>query len=137
MIDIQSVTDPYINKITPSLDEIAARRINNLGRTAGGRFAYAGVLSLSTEEDFPPDSKYWKMYAMRAIRQLVEIIGDDAYFQFGDICWPGQTIQELTWRTICEMTEAAVELAKGGERDAEKLAGAAHEKLEKLIEEAK
>lgn len=135
MIDMQSVKDPYVDKPVPSLDEIAARRINNVGRTAGGRFTYAGILAFSTEDDFPPDSKYWRQYAMKACNKLADIIGDDAYFQFGDICWPEKTIEDLTWRTICEMAEAAILLAKDGERDVQKLASAAHDKLENLIGE--
>lgn len=133
MLNLTQFTDPYANVQTPSMEEIAGRKINHIGRTNSGRFAYAGVLSYSTEDDFPPESKYWKSYAMGAAHKLAKIIGNDAYFEFGEICWPGDTIQLFTWRTICEMIEEAIPLAESGERDAEKLAAAAHGKLEKLV----
>jgi hypothetical protein len=90
-----------------------------------------------TEEDFPPDSMYWRRYALGAIDATIDVLGDDAAHELRELVFPNITIQSFTWRTICEMLEESLKLARAGERDLEKLAAVAHAKLEQLVKEKK
>ena len=51
-------------------------------------------------DSFHPDSLYWKRRAIAAIDATNAIIGDEACGQLFDEMWPGETIQEETWRSI-------------------------------------
>lgn len=129
-------TDPYQNMQIPAESEIAARLPDHRGRGESGRFTWKGTLSVMSDNDFPPDSLYWRGYALGAMDAFKELLQDKA----GDcieLIFPGKTIQSYTWRTICEMIEAAVKLARAGEQDIQKIAEAAHAELEKLIKERK
>lgn len=136
MLDLHTTPDPYKNKSAPSAQEIAFRLPDHRGRTSAGRFTNRGSLSVLCDNDFPPNSPYWARYARGAFFDIGEMLGKE-YFSFADLVFPGETIQSFTWRTICEMLEASLDLATSGERDIQKLADAAHAKLAKIIEKEK
>lgn len=70
---------------------------NHVGRTRGGQFTRRPLWEV-TEDDFPPDSNYWKGRAQAAIDSLLEKEGSEAVE-----CWFDITIDHQdNWRSICE-----------------------------------
>ncbi len=137
MLNLSQVTDPYERKTVPLDSEIVARLQNHRGRSASGRYTWKGTLSVMGDDDFPPDSRYWRRYALGAIDAIVGVLGEEKASELRELIFPDITIQSFTWRTICEMLEDSLKLARAGEQDLEKLAAAAHAKLEQLVKEKK
>jgi len=137
MLNLTEVRDPYELKSVPSYSEVATRLHDNRGRSASGKYTWKGALSVMADDDFPPDSPYWRRYALGAIDATIDVLGDDAAHELRELVFPNITIQSFTWRTICEMLEESLKLARAGERDLEKLAAVAHAKLEQLVKDKK
>lgn len=117
---------------TPFGELQARARLAGQSRTRTGRYNGYSALAVATGDDFPPDSVYWMREAKAAKNALAEALGGNNYSIWVEMVWPGESIDAFTWRTICEMTEAALHEFEGGETDPEKLALAAGDKLKEL-----
>lgn len=70
------------------------------GRTADGRATYRPLVEY-TEDDYPPESKYWHGCAMQAARQLSGLMGYDAYCE-----WLDQQEEPAHWRGLFDLIQA-------------------------------
>ena len=94
------------------------------GRTAGGRYTHRPVIEFEPE-DFPPESRYWQYRAQGVQQDLLRILGEANYTAFSLAAWPDEALADYTWRDLAEQGEAALKLAKTGERELNKLVAAA------------
>ena len=69
-----------------------------------------------------PNDNYWRLGVQALQQQLAELIGKDAYREFAEMVWPGNTIDPLTYLQIYNQLDAALILAWDQERDLDKLA---------------
>ena len=105
------------------------------GRTAGGRTTYRALVTYEPD-DYHPDSKYWQLRAHDVQVQLADLLGSSDYRAWADLVWPGATIEEFSWRTIYQQTNAALGAALLGERDLQNLCGIAWHSQHSTTQEA-
>lgn len=135
MLNLAKTPDPYNSRAVHSMDEIAVRSASASGRASNGQFTHA-FLSGMTGDDFPADSKFWRRQANASMRYLGALLGAQ-YPEWAELTWPGSTIDNLTWRTLRDMTEAAiVAYEKQAVTNISKLADAAHFRLTQLLKES-
>jgi hypothetical protein len=62
------------------------------------------------------ESAYWQNCAEAALLNLLAIIGEEDYTTWAEMVWPGETIDNHTYKAIYETARAAIEAAeKGGD----------------------
>jgi len=68
------------------------------------------ALAESTFESFfddAPDCRYWELASNREIEALEKVIGPEACSEYEAAVWPGETLQERTWKEIAMQNRAA------------------------------
>ncbi len=124
---IEITTDPYRNIPVSNLAD-ALSRADHRGRSQVGKFTHAWNCTWEAD-DFPPDSVFWKRQANASLDHLRKLL-TDSYGYWAELVWPATSIEMLTWRTIRDMAEAAIDAyERKHERDIMQLAEAAHEWL--------
>ena len=89
---------------------------NHRGRTDGGRTTYRPLIQLEAD-DYPPESRYWFLRCKTAQSDLGKIIGAELYCSWANNVWPEATIEEMTWKDIALITEAAAMATQAGNID--------------------
>lgn len=69
-----------------------------------------------------PESKLWERQASFTLEVLGKLLGGGRYVAWYELVWPGDKIDNYTWKQICEMAESAYYKALLGERDIKELA---------------
>lgn len=95
-------------------------------RTIGGKFNGYSQLAAAGDENFPIESRYWERYARGAWAGLEKITGAEKRAELVEAIFPGPTIDLFSWRTICEVVEAARDQAKVTPDDSKAIVNAAH-----------
>ena len=132
MLDLLTINDPYKNLTANPIGDILGRGALQ-GRTVGGKFTSPSILNNWQAEDFPPDSLFWKRQANASLDYLRKLLADN-YTPWADLTWPDETINALTWRTIRDMAEAAINAYEcKRERDIINLAEASHAWLKEQV----
>jgi hypothetical protein len=80
-----------------------------LGRSGSGKFARRFRVEW-TGDDYPPDSNYWKYDAIEARASLAEMIGVQSYNLWSEITWPGETINNYTFKELSREFRSAISL---------------------------
>ena len=93
------------------------------GRTFGGRTTFRPLIEYEPG-DYPPDSRFWRSAADATTNKLRDRLGE-SYPLWAELTWPGESIEEFTWRDVTEMSQAALDALKRGETDPKHLAAAA------------
>ena len=60
------------------------------------------------------ESAYWCNCAEGALLNLLAIIGEDDYTTWAELVWPGESIDNHTYKNIYETTRAAIEAVEKG-----------------------
>lgn len=92
-----------------------------MARTVNGRLQGQAARKDPPHADleYPPDSKYWSGHAQATATVLFGRVGKDTFSRIVDAVWPGETIQNHTWQTICLTYEAGVSASRLGKSEAE------------------
>lgn len=102
-----------------------------LSRSIGGKFNGYSQLAAMDDDHFPIDSKYWAQYARGAWNKLGTLMGS-AFMGVPDLIIPPGSEDNFSWRTTCEIVEAACTQAEKTSEDKDAVAGAAHKFLADL-----
>lgn len=94
-------------------------------RTAISRRSLEDYYQRAAAERANPDSIYWEYESKASQATLEAMIGEKAYEAWAELVWPGDVIDECTWKDINRATTAAVNEAMQGQRDINVLADAA------------
>lgn len=78
------------------------------GRTADGRATYRPLIQLS-EDDYPPESKYWMNVAQQAAKRLAGRMGYEPY-----CAWIDAQEEPAHWRGLYELVRAKEQELEGG-----------------------
>lgn len=62
------------------------------------------------EQLLHPDSTYWMRTAENRLGDVLEAVGREGYRTWFELTWPGDLVEECTWREIFEIAD---ECAKG------------------------
>lgn len=98
------------------------RRQHNNGhrQTSQARAMIATINQIYDEAH--PDSKLWQNQAEFTLVELADLLGREQSKAWSELVWPGDKIDNYTWKEICEMAESAYCKALLGERDIKELA---------------
>lgn len=99
-----------------------------LSRSIGGKFNGYSRLAAMDDDHFPIDGTYWKRYAQGAWRKLDRLMGSSV-MGVPDRILPNEVIDSFSWRSICEIVEAACEQAEKTPTDEKAVVSAAHKFL--------
>jgi len=105
------------------------------GRSHGGKFTHKSILNTLADENLPIDSNGWAMYGRGAISHLEKIVGSDFAFEVLDTIFPNETIEQFSWRMICEMVELSATQAEKTPTDKNAIVSAARDYLKAKHEE--
>lgn len=89
---------PAWQKSMQTLMELAMNvNVDRCGRTAGGKATYRPLVQWD-EEDYPPDSNYWRSCALGAAGRLSERIGFEEY-----CAWLDAQGEPAHWRALYDL----------------------------------
>ena len=83
------------------------------------------IQDAATVPDANPDGRYWQLGVQALQGQLTERIGREAYAEWAELVWPGDSVDKFTWKQMYEQLNRAIDLAWQGQRDVNALADAA------------
>ena len=104
-----------------------------LSRSIGGKFNGYSMLAAMGDDHFPIDSLQWQRYARGAFLKLDRLLGGIhyKYWEVADQIIPPAIEDQFSYRTQCEMVEAACDAIEKGEDPVR----AAHQRLEVMQNE--
>ena len=131
MLNLTTINDPYSVAPTSTLQDIYLRSAMQ-GRSSSGMFTHKSIFSSLNSQDFPPDSKYWHGQAQASFDYIAKLLSDQ-YPQWAERTFPADSFSRISWHTIRDMIEAAIDLYQTGDANIEHLAAASHSKLAELL----
>ena len=81
---------------------------------------YIGFPPVKIAEYQDPDSYYWQNRTKDIKHWLILKMGENQFLEWADRLFPGDSIDDATWKEIFELYEAKFRVIQGEEREAER-----------------
>ena len=89
-----------------------------MSRTTFYQKNYVGWPPVLIAEYNNPDSYHWQIRTQEMKQLLILKMGGGAFLEWADRLFPGDTIDEATWKEIFDLYEAKFRVVQGEEREA-------------------